>query len=89
MRIEHRLLGEVGRGGGGRRLVDGGDERSRSWSGSIQSSGRRRDCCESQDDLPGAIWRVVLWPRASSQIEVVGDAGVVGRREYEGLLGED
>ena len=80
MRIEHRL-GEVGRGGGGRRLVDGGDERSRSWSGSIQSFG---------DRLPGAIWRVVLWPRASSQIvEVVGDAGVVGRREYEGLLGED
>ncbi len=44
---------------------------------------------KSETDCRGPIWRVVLWPRASSQRSVLRDADVVGRREYEGLFGED
>jgi hypothetical protein len=43
---------------------------------------------KSETDCRGPIWRVGSVV-ATGFVTEVGDAGVVGRREYEGLLGKD
>ncbi len=89
--IEHGL-GEVDRGGGVADghvdvpTVGGGDE-------AAVGLGRSRDPGEGAtgakigDGLPGADLEGSVV--AAGFIAEFSDAGVVGRREYEGLLGED
>ena len=90
MEIEHRL-GGVGRGGGVADghvdvpTVDGGDKAAVGSSQSVPGEGSTGT--KVGDGLPGADLEGSAV--ATGFVAEVGDAGVVGRREYEGLLGED
>ncbi len=91
MGIEHRS-GEVGRGGG---VADGhvdippvgGGDEATVGSGQSRVPGEGATGEKVGDRLPGAdLEGSVVAPGFVAE---VGDAGVVGQREYEGLFGED
>ena len=90
--IEHRLGEEVGRGGGVADghidvpTVGGGDEAT-VGSGQSVVPGEGPTGAKVGDGLPGADLQGSVV--AAVFVAEVGGAGVVGRREYEGLLGED
>ena len=93
MGIEHRLGEEVGRGGGVAdghvdvpTTVGGGDEAT-VGSGQSGVPGKGPTGAKVGDGLPGADLEGSVV--SAGFVAEIGDAGVVGRREYEGLLGED
>ena len=89
--IEHRS-GEVGRGGG---VADGhidippvgGGDETAVGPGQFRVPGEGATGAKVGDRLPGADLKGSVV--ASGFVAEVGDAGVVGRGEYEGLLRED
>ena len=90
--IEHRS-GKVGRGGGG--VADGhvnvptvgGSDEATVGSGQSGVPGECPTGAKVGDGLPGADLEGSVV--AAGFVAEVGDPGVVGRREYEGLVGED